>query len=39
VRYHALAADYDGTLAVLGRIEEGTVASLRRLRAGKNQMV
>ena len=33
MRYHALAADYDGTLAVQGRIDERTLVSLRRLRA------
>ncbi len=33
MRYHALAADYDGTLAHHGMIEEPTWAALRRLRA------
>ena len=32
MRYHALAADYDGTLAHHGRIDEPTWAALRRLR-------
>lgn len=32
MRYHALAADYDGTLAHHGRIDENTWAALRRLR-------
>jgi HAD superfamily hydrolase (TIGR01484 family) len=32
MRYHLLAADYDGTLARDGRIEDPTWAALRRLR-------
>src|SRR4051794_11324996 len=31
MRYHVLAADYDGTLAHDGRIEDATWASLHRL--------
>jgi HAD superfamily hydrolase (TIGR01484 family) len=32
MRYHVLAADYDGTLAHHGRIDDATWAALRRLR-------
>jgi len=32
MRYHALAADYDGTLAHHGRIDSATWAALRRLK-------
>src|SRR5205085_8920266 len=32
MRYHALAADYDGTLAHHGRIEDATWAALRKFR-------
>jgi hydroxymethylpyrimidine pyrophosphatase-like HAD family hydrolase len=32
VRWHALAADYDGTLAYRGRVEDATLDALRRLR-------
>ena len=32
VRYRALASDYDGTLAVRGHVEAGTVDALKRLR-------
>jgi HAD superfamily hydrolase (TIGR01484 family) len=32
MRYHVLAADYDGTLAHHGRVDEDTWAALRRLR-------
>ena len=33
MRYRVLAADYDGTLATHGRVEEPTIEALRRLRA------
>src|SRR5438105_5535081 len=32
MRYHALAADYDGTLAHHGQLDDTTRAALRRLR-------
>jgi HAD superfamily hydrolase (TIGR01484 family) len=32
MRYHVLAADYDGTLAHHGRVDDATWAALRRLR-------
>jgi len=31
MRYHVLAADYDGTLAHDGRVDEPTLAALHRL--------
>jgi HAD superfamily hydrolase (TIGR01484 family) len=39
VRYHALAADYDGTLAHHGKIDESTWAALRRLRESGRQLI
>jgi hydroxymethylpyrimidine pyrophosphatase-like HAD family hydrolase len=33
MRYQALATDYDGTLALRGRVDEPTLAALERLRA------
>ncbi len=33
MRYHALACDYDGTLALYGRVDEPTLAALERLLA------
>jgi hypothetical protein len=39
VRYHALAADYDGTLAHHGLIDDLTWASLRRLRDSGRKLV
>src|SRR5258706_12117591 len=39
MRYHALAADYDGTLAHHGRIDEDTWAGLRRLRESGRKLV
>lgn len=32
MRYHALACDYDGTLALHGRVDDATLAALKRLR-------
>ncbi len=32
MRYHALACDYDGTIAHNGRVDDETIAALRRLR-------
>lgn len=39
MRYHALAADYDGTLAHHGRIEADTWAALRKLRDSGRKLV
>ena len=32
MRYHALACDYDGTIAHDGKVDDATVAALERLR-------
>ena len=32
MRYHVLACDYDGTIAHHGRVDDETVAALRRIR-------
>ena len=37
--YSALATDYDGTLAPAGRVDAGTLAALRRLRAAGWKLV
>jgi HAD superfamily hydrolase (TIGR01484 family) len=39
VRYHALAADYDGTLAHHGQIDDQTWASLRQLRDSGRKLI
>jgi hydroxymethylpyrimidine pyrophosphatase-like HAD family hydrolase len=39
MRYLALACDYDGTLAYRGRVDEATVAALRRLLASGRALV
>ena len=39
MRYHALAADYDGTLAHHGRIDEPTWAALRRVRESGRKLL
>src|SRR5512132_3540739 len=39
MRYHALACDYDGTLAHDGRVSSTTVASLERLRESGRRLV
>lgn len=39
MRYHALAADYDGTLAHHGLIDEATWAALRKLRESGRKVV
>jgi hydroxymethylpyrimidine pyrophosphatase-like HAD family hydrolase len=39
MRYHALAADYDGTLAHHGLIDDGTWAALRRFRESGRKLV
>jgi hydroxymethylpyrimidine pyrophosphatase-like HAD family hydrolase/energy-coupling factor transporter ATP-binding protein EcfA2 len=39
MRYHALAADYDGTLAHNGRVDDSTVTALRRLKETGRKLV
>lgn len=39
MRYHALAADYDGTLAHHGKIDELTWAALRRLKESGRRLI
>src|SRR5262249_10846572 len=39
MRYHALACDYDGTLAHHGRANEETVAALERLRGSGRRLI
>src|SRR5688572_10892299 len=39
MRYHALAADYDGTLAHHGEIDEDTWAALRKFRETGRKLV
>jgi hydroxymethylpyrimidine pyrophosphatase-like HAD family hydrolase len=39
MRYLALAADYDGTLAHDGKVAEATVAALRRFRASGRRLI
>jgi HAD superfamily hydrolase (TIGR01484 family) len=39
MRYRALAADYDGTLATHGRVDEPTLEALRRLRATGRKLI
>ncbi|HEU0030679.1 MAG TPA: HAD-IIB family hydrolase [Kofleriaceae bacterium] len=39
MRYHALAADYDGTLAHHGRIDDDTWSALRRLRESGRKLI
>lgn len=39
MRYHALACDYDGTLAQDGRISERTIAALERVRASGRRLL
>jgi HAD superfamily hydrolase (TIGR01484 family) len=39
MRYHALAADYDGTLAHNGRVDESAVTALRRLKETGRKLV
>jgi hydroxymethylpyrimidine pyrophosphatase-like HAD family hydrolase len=39
MRYHALAADYDGTLATHGRIDDATWDALRRLRESGRKLI
>lgn len=39
MRYHALACDYDGTLAHDGRVKESTIAALERLRESGRRLI
>jgi hydroxymethylpyrimidine pyrophosphatase-like HAD family hydrolase len=39
MRYRALATDYDGTIAHDGRVDDATVAALRRLRPTGRQLI
>jgi HAD superfamily hydrolase (TIGR01484 family) len=39
MRFHVLAADYDGTLAHRGRIDDATYAALRKLRESGRKLV
>ena len=39
MRYLALAADYDGTLAHNGKVDEATIAALRRFRASGRRLI
>jgi HAD superfamily hydrolase (TIGR01484 family) len=39
MRYHALAADYDGTLAHNGRVDGPTVTALRRLKESGRRLI
>jgi hypothetical protein len=39
VRYHALACDYDGTLASHGRVDDATLAALERFRNSRRKLV
>jgi hydroxymethylpyrimidine pyrophosphatase-like HAD family hydrolase len=39
MRYHALACDYDETLAQHGRVEESTIAALERVRSSGRRLL
>src|SRR6185295_11392780 len=39
MRYHAFAADYDGTLASAGRVDPHTLAALGRLRTSGRKLI
>ena len=39
MRYHALACDYDGTLARHGRVDEATLAALDRIQASGRRLL
>lgn len=39
MRYYALATDYDGTLAAEGRVDEGTLEALERLRNSGRRLI
>ena len=39
MRYHALASDFDGTLAEHGKVDEKTLAALQRARDSGRKLV
>lgn len=39
MRYHALATDYDGTIATHGIVDDGTLDALERLRASGRKLI
>ena len=39
LRYHALACDYDGTLASHGRVDDATLAALERVRTSRRKLI
>lgn len=39
MQYHALAVDYDGTLATDGRVDDETIAALHRLRESGRRLI
>jgi HAD superfamily hydrolase (TIGR01484 family) len=39
MRYHVLACDYDGTIALHGRVDDATLATLERVRASRRKLV
>jgi hydroxymethylpyrimidine pyrophosphatase-like HAD family hydrolase len=39
MRYHVLCCDYDGTLALNGRVDTGTLVALERVRASGRRLV
>src|SRR5687768_2200467 len=39
MRYHALAADYDGTIATHGHVDDATWASLAKLRESGRKLI
>ena len=39
MQYHALAADYDGTLATDGVVDEKTIEALHRLRESGRRLI
>ncbi len=39
MRYHALACDYDGTLAHHGKVNDETVTALERLRSSGRRLI
>lgn len=39
MRYHILAADYDGTIALHGKVNEETIEALKRLKASARKLI
>src|SRR3990172_13211247 len=39
MRYHALACDYDGTLASHGRVDAATIAAVQQLRRSGRKLI